>query len=159
RVTAFDRDGVHQRRGRPLASPSSGRDGIDRLDLGPMTSSLTRDEHADAVAAIHELLRARECYQVNLTRRLHSPVAVDAPALFAAVATHSPAPHATLVQIGDVAVVSASPERFVRREGRWIESAPIKGTHVDATRLRASAKDAAEHVMIVDLTRNDLGRV
>ena len=74
-----------------------------------------------------------------------------------------PAPHAALLRfevVGEaVAVVSASPELFLRRRGVGIETRPIKGTAATAARLRASAKDRAENVMIVDLARNDLGRV
>lgn len=127
--------------------------------LGAMTSSLTRCEHRDAVHEIHELLRAGDVYQVNLTRRLHSPVPADGRALFGALAAHNPAPHAALVTIGGVTVVCASPERLLRIDDRALETAPIKGTAPDRATLRASAKDAAEHVMIVDLARNDLGRV
>lgn len=163
-VIAYDRHGVHVRRGhagaaRHRVAPVHTATPVAALDIGAMTSSLTRAEHSEAVVAIHELLRAGECYQVNLTRRLHSSRVVDPYALFAALVECSPAPHAALVEIGDVAVVSASPERFVRRDGRLVETAPIKGTHAQAAALRTSAKDAAEHIMIVDLARNDLGRV
>jgi para-aminobenzoate synthetase component 1 len=72
---------------------------------------------------------------------------------------HNPAPHEALVPVGDVVVVSASPERFLRVDGRRVVTRPIKGTSSDADALRSSAKDRAENVMIVDLARNDLGRV
>ena len=114
------------------------------------------------VEAILDLLEAGECYQINLTRRLTVDTAADPVALFAALARHNPAPHAALVTFGapvDVAIVSASPERFIAVNGRDVETRPIKGTDSDAARLAASAKDHAENVMIVDLARNDLGRV
>jgi para-aminobenzoate synthetase component 1 len=136
---------------------------VSSLDLGPGTSSLTRGEHAMLVARIHELLAAGECYQVNLTRRLTFDAAPDPYALFIALTRCNPSPHAGVCVFGDalpgVAVVSASPELFLRLDGREVETRPIKGTAADAATLRASGKDRAENVMIVDLARNDLGRV
>ena len=132
-------------------------------DLGPGTSSLTPGEHALLVARIHELLAAGECYQVNLTRRITFDAAPDPYALFSALTRLNPAPHAAVCAFGEalpgVAVVSASPELFLRLDGRDVETRPIKGTAADAETLRASAKDRAENLMIVDLARNDLGRV
>jgi para-aminobenzoate synthetase component 1 len=133
------------------------------VELGGGTSSLAADEHAAAVDTIQALLRAGECYQVNLTRRIAFGATVDPRALFAAVASANPAPHASMGTFGGilpgVAWVSASPELFLRVRGQTVESRPIKGTAPDAASLRSSAKDRAENVMIVDLARNDLGRV
>ncbi len=123
------------------------------------TSSLDRAAHREAVERIHEHLDRGDCYQVNLTRRLWTPHALDARALTAAVWDRHPAPHAALVEWDGRAVVSASPERFLRREGDRVESRPIKGTGPVADSLARSGKDRAENVMIVDLVRNDLGRV
>ena len=137
------------------------------------SSSLDRVDHAAACARVLELLRAGECYQVNITRRLTAPGTPDPIALYDALARVNPSPHASLCIVPgdgtsdaarDLAIVSASPELFLRIEpdtegGRRIESRPIKGTAADAAALAASAKDRAENVMIVDLTRNDLGRV
>ncbi len=127
--------------------------------LGPWSSDLSRDAFESGVRAALDLIEAGECYQVNLTRRLTCPVAADPVGLFAALARHNPAPHAALVRLGGMAVVSASPERFLRRQGRRVETRPIKGTAAEAAVLAGSAKDRAENVMIVDLARNDLGRV
>jgi para-aminobenzoate synthetase component 1 len=146
------------------------RRGGRRVDVAPTTkrwqSSLSRQEHAARVHAIKDLLRAGECYQVNLTRRLTLDERVDPVALFAAVHARQHAPHEALLTFGPVghvgtglAIVSASPELFLRTRGRDVETRPIKGTARDAGRLRQSAKDHAENVMIVDLARNDLGRV
>src|SRR5689334_9265965 len=126
-------------------------------------SSLDRCDYESRVLAVQELIRAGECYQVNLTRRLDGPPR-DPVALWTAVTAGNPAPHAMFWSPGSAAsgaptVVSASPERFLRVDGRSVETRPIKGTAADATRLRASEKDRAENVMIVDLARNDLGRV
>jgi para-aminobenzoate synthetase component 1 len=127
--------------------------------LGGMASSLSRNEHAAAVAAVHHHLSAGDCYQVNLTRRLHTRRRAEPRALFAALASRHPAPHAALVELDGIALVSASPERFLRVEDGAVETRPIKGTHASAECLMASGKDLAEHVMILDMARNDLGRV
>jgi anthranilate/para-aminobenzoate synthase component I len=127
--------------------------------LGPFTSSLDRTAFEAGVREIVELVRAGDCYQVNLTRRLTCDGAADPVALFSALVRHNPAPHAALLRFGDRAVVSASPERFLRRRGDAIETRPIKGTASERAALVGSAKDRAENVMITDLARNDLGRV
>jgi para-aminobenzoate synthetase component I len=133
------------------------------LGLGVGRSSLTPVEHALLVGQVHDLLAAGECYQVNLTRRLTFDTAADPYALFTALTRVNPAPHAAVCSFGDaldgLAVVSASPELFLRVDGRDVETRPIKGTAADAATLRISEKDRAENLMIVDLARNDLGRV
>jgi para-aminobenzoate synthetase component 1 len=134
------------------------------VGLEQWTSSIDRSVYADAVKTIHGLLDAGECYQVNLTRRLSTPHAADPRALYLALARQNPAPHAALLTFGPEApycpaVVSASPELFLARRGDRVTTRPIKGTNADKAALLGSAKDRAEHVMIVDLARNDLGRV
>jgi para-aminobenzoate synthetase component I len=129
------------------------------LALGRWHSSLDRDAFADRVRAIGELLTAGECYQVNLTRQLVCETAADPVALFRALATQNPAPYGGLVRLAGTAVVSASPETFLRWDGPFVETRPVKGTASSASHLRVSPKDRAENVMIVDLARNDLGRV
>jgi para-aminobenzoate synthetase component 1 len=130
---------------------------------GAWMSSLDRRQHAGAVRAVLDLLEAGECYQVNLTRRLRAAQAADPFGLFTALDRCNPAPHAALCTFGQhlpaLAVVSASPELFLRVEGRSVLTRPIKGTARERDALEASAKDHAENVMIVDLARNDLGRV
>ena len=126
-------------------------------------SSLDRGEFEHRVDAILDHLRAGDCYQVNLTRRLTCDRALDPVTLYSALAASHPAPYAGMLRLdlssGSVAVVCASPERFLSWRGRSVETKPIKGTAADPDVLRASAKDRAENVMIVDLARNDLGRV
>ena len=123
------------------------------------TSSLERREFEERVAAARELITAGKCYQVNVTRRITAPRPADPVALLATLARRNPAPHLSFVRTNDAAIVSASPERFLRWRGREVETRPIKGTHAKAAALQASSKDHAENVMIVDLARNDLGRV
>jgi len=121
------------------------------------------EQHLAAVERAVELIRAGELYQVNVCTRLAADFAGSPAALFAvAVAAVDPRYGAYLA--GEPAIVSLSPELFLRRQGRQVVSEPIKGTlprDVDGNdvALRRSVKDAAENVMIVDLVRNDLGRV
>jgi para-aminobenzoate synthetase component 1 len=132
--------------------------------LGPWRSTLDQPEFEAGVRAIVGLIEAGECYQVNLTRQLGWEERADPVALFHSLAVRNPAPHAALVTLPITSdepfvVVSASPERFLAWRGREVQTRPIKGTARDAEWLRTSAKDRAENVMIVDLARNDLGRV
>jgi para-aminobenzoate synthetase component 1 len=128
-------------------------------------SSLDRAGHGAAVARIRAAIAAGDVYQVNLTRVLSAPLGDpadphhDIAALGAALAEGNPAPYSAVVRLpsAGVAVASASPERFLTRHGRDVWSSPIKGTAALADRF--TAKDRAENVMIVDLVRNDLGRV
>jgi para-aminobenzoate synthetase component 1 len=110
---------------------------------------------------VREQIATGEVYQVNVCRVLSAPAPAGGSPLGLAnvLAKGNPAPYAGVVQIpsSDVAVVSASPELFVRRDGDLIESRPIKGT--GRTPVDLTSKDRAENVMIVDLVRNDLGVV
>jgi para-aminobenzoate synthetase component 1 len=133
--------------------------------LGPLVGDDADDLHLARVDRILDYLTAGDCYQVCLARRLVAPVIApgDALALYAALADAAPAPYGALLELDGVAIVSGSPERFLARVGDRVETRPIKGTHAAgadaAAALAASPKDAAEHLMIVDLERNDLGRV
>jgi para-aminobenzoate synthetase component I len=126
------------------------------------TSSLDRAAFCRGVDHIRSSIAAGDVYQVNLTRRLSAPLPSGAPdvaALGAALGAGNPAPYAAVVRLPAAGchVASASPERFLRRDGRVVTSSPIKGTAADPSGFLA--KDRAENVMIVDLVRNDLGRV
>ena len=129
-----------------------------------------RDAYLANIAACHHEIFEGETYEVCLTTELRSDGAIDPLAAYRALRARNPAPYAALLRLGDVSVLSSSPERFLRvdRE-RIVESKPIKGTAPraahpaeDAYRaaaLRADDKSRAENLMIVDLVRNDLGRV
>ncbi len=130
-------------------------------DATAWSSSLDRDAFCAGVIAIREAIADGDVYQVNLCRVLsaRAPADADVAALGAELAEGNPAPYAAVVRLpsAGVHVASASPERFLRRAGRVVESSPIKGTA--ATAAGFLPKDHAENVMIVDLVRNDLGRV
>jgi para-aminobenzoate synthetase component 1 len=125
------------------------------------TSSLDADAFAKGVEAVREAVMAGDVYQVNLCRRLSAPLPprFEMLALGAALAAANPAPFEATVVLDTIglAVASASPELFLRRRGAVVETRPIKGTAAPGGHFLA--KDRAENVMIVDLMRNDLGRV
>lgn len=124
-------------------------------------SSLDHSAFTAGVRSIRESIAAGDVYQVNLCRVLSAPLPAHAnvAALGAALAEGNPAPYSAVVRLPrhGIEVASASPERFLWRHGRTVESKPIKGTA--ATPAGFLAKDRAENVMIVDLVRNDIGRV
>jgi len=132
-------------------------------------SSLPHPRYEAAVTRAIDFIRAGDVFQVNLSQRLAAGWEGDPFALYARVREASPAPFMALVRLGGADVISASPERFIARRGQRIETRPIKGTRPRgrtpaedarlAAALLASDKDRAENVMIVDLARNDLGRV
>lgn len=125
------------------------------------TSSLSQLEFAQRVESIRASIAAGDVYQVNLTRRLCAPLPRDASmlALGERLAEGNPAPFAAVMELPEAGIrlASASPELFLSRDGRRIRSAPIKGT--TSTGGEFGEKDCAENIMIVDLVRNDLGRV
>ncbi|MET0728443.1 MAG: anthranilate synthase component I family protein [Acidimicrobiales bacterium] len=130
-------------------------------DSTSWTSSLSEAQFKEGVRSIRSSIAAGDVYQVNLTRRVSAPLppGADVAALGAALAEGNPAPYSAVVRLPAIGchVASASPERFLWRHGDLVSSAPIKGTAPDPSGL--TAKDRAENVMIVDLVRNDLGRV
>jgi para-aminobenzoate synthetase component 1 len=130
---------------------------------GDWTSSLDRAAYIAGVRKIREYIAAGEVYQANLCRVLTAPLpdpgAADVDALTALLARGNPAPYAGTIRLPahGVEIATASPELFLKRDGRTVESGPIKGT--GRTEDDLLEKDHAENVMIVDLVRNDLGRV
>ena len=124
---------------------------------------------ANIADCLHEILEG-ETYEVCLTTELRSEASLDPVAAYCALRARNPAPFAALLRLGDVSVLSSSPERFLRVDRRRVvESRPMKGTAArvaepfeDACRaaeLRRDIKTRAENLMIADLVRNDLGRV
>jgi para-aminobenzoate synthetase component I len=124
--------------------------------VGDWQASWTEDEYAEAVDVVRGAIAEGDVYQVNLVQHLAADFAGDARALAAALAPLRPLVPAPLEGDGWT-IVSASPELLLRRRGRCIATSPIKGTRPAGVSVE-SAKDAAEHVMIVDLERNDLSR-
>ena len=154
---------------------------IDRFTHPPETSvggftlhggfapTIDREAYRQAIERIHRYIRAGDCYQVNYTQRFQANYAGDPWQAYHALRQACPTPFAGYLNLGgDNAILSLSPERFLRLRQRRIEARPIKGTRPrgdspandreQADQLSNSAKDRAENLMIVDLLRNDIGR-
>jgi para-aminobenzoate synthetase/4-amino-4-deoxychorismate lyase len=149
-------DELRDRLGAPAPPRAFALDGLE-----PAPGALGR--HVTAVADCVERITAGELFQANLTLRLEGRLHGSAADAFLAGAAALEPRHGAFVDLGGGrALLSFSPELFLRRTGGEVVTSPIKGTaprEAGAEALLASAKDAAEHVMIVDLSRNDLGRV
>jgi len=160
---------VHPLDPRPLAPlpPAAGLP----PQLDGLRSTFTRQAYEGTVRRTLAYIRAGDIYQVNLSQRFQVPCDRDPFDTYLSLRAQSPAPFAAYLRYPDFAVLSSSPERFLHYQApdRLIETRPIKGTRprgLDpesdralARELLASVKDQAENVMIVDLERNDLGKV
>ncbi|MEH8254220.1 aminodeoxychorismate synthase component I [Aeromonas veronii] len=137
--------------------------------LGAWQSNMSRAEYGEKFAHIQEYLAAGDCYQINLTQRFSAPYQGDEWQAYCLLAAANKAPFSAFIRLPDSALLSLSPERFLLLDGRHIETKPIKGTrprHPDpaidrqvAQELAQADKDRSENLMIVDLLRNDIGRV
>jgi para-aminobenzoate synthetase component 1 len=159
----------------PPAPPTLAGPRVEPVQTYPLagfptvTSNQSRVQFEAAIARGIGYVHAGDCFQVNLSQRLLAPLTLPPLEVYARLRERNPAPFAGFLDLGDFALASASPERFLQVQGREVRTRPIKGTRpVGATpdadaairaELLASAKDRAENVMIVDLLRNDLGRV
>lgn len=152
----------------PLAADSLAPQRIARGPAG-LTSNFSRHEYLRAVERCVEYVVAGDIFQVNLAQRLLYPAADEAAELYLRLRQRNPATFAAYFDLGEFQIASASPERFLSARNGEVEARPIKGTRLRtqlpeadlfaADDLRASEKDRAENVMIVDLLRNDLSRV
>ncbi|MFA6141859.1 MAG: aminodeoxychorismate synthase component I [Candidatus Omnitrophota bacterium] len=135
-----------------------------------LESNFTRDSYVEAVKKAKDYIRMGDIYQVNLSQRFEAElVDIDQLSLYSRLRRIAPAPFSSYLDFKDVSILSSSPERFLFKRGRYIETRPIKGTrprgdnrsadYLLGRELKESAKDNAEHIMIVDLERNDLGRI
>src|SRR4029077_13961127 len=134
-----------------------------------ITSSFDRETYLATVRRVSEYIAAGDVFQVNLSQRFTAVGRIDPLELYLRLKQVSPAPFAAYLHWQDLAVVSASPESFFQTRGDTVVTRPIKGTRPRgsspdedgrlAADLLASPKDRAELTMIVDLERNDLGRV
>ena len=163
------RGGRVARRGRPIpeATPAAPPVALPRI---ASRSDYARDDYIAGVRAVQERIRAGWVYQVNLSHRFSFAAAgLDPLAYYARLRATNPSPFMGIVEGDGWAVVSGSPERLFERHGATVSARPIAGTRprgaspaADAAleaELRGSPKELAEHVMLVDLLRNDLSRV
>ena len=129
----------------------------------------SRTAYETAVARALEYIRAGDVFQVVLSLRFSAPLTVHPFALYRALRHVNPSPYMGYLELGEVTLVSASPESLLRSDGRTVTTRPIAGTRrrgrtpeedqALAEALLSDEKERAEHVMLVDLSRNDLGRV
>jgi len=147
----------------------------DGFELGPasfataISSNFSQQQYLEAVLRVKKYIEAGDVYQVNLSRRFGCQYKGDAAGLYLRLRETNPGSHAAALLYPDLAVLSSSPELFLRKRGRQVTTRPIKGTRPRGataeedermkSELLASEKDCAELTMIVDLERNDLGRV
>jgi para-aminobenzoate synthetase component 1 len=134
-----------------------------------LKANFSHQRYLEAVAAAREYILAGDIFQVNISQRFEAELAAPPYELYRQLRLVNPAPFAAYLGFDEVAVVSASPERFLRLSGDQVQTRPIKGTRrrgdtqaedaALANELLSSVKDRAENVMIVDLERNDLGRI
>jgi para-aminobenzoate synthetase component 1 len=147
----------------------------DSLKNSIVTSNFSRAEYLAAIGQARKFIHRGDTYQINLTQQLRAdlPASLTPQKIFSNLRSKNPVPFAAFIERGEDTVISASPERFLRVENvnnkRIITVAPIKGTRPRGetpaedeyliNELLTSAKDRAENIMIVDLLRNDIGRV
>src|SRR4051812_15376408 len=149
-------------RAEPVSAPGP-------VETSPWRPAWTAAQHAEAVAVVREHIAAGETYQCNLTDRLRTSAAGDAEALYRRLALAQRGAHNAYLDLGRYVVASASPELFFEWIGDEVRTRPMKGTAprgrttaedaCQSRSLRESAKEQAENLMIVDLLRNDLGRI
>jgi len=133
------------------------------------TGNFIKEDYLKAVNKIKEYIKAGDIYQANLTQRFEYQIEETPLELYGKLRQINPAPFASFIDFGEGHIVSSSPERYIRITGKNIETRPIKGTRPrgktleedrkNRDELLASEKDKAELLMIVDLERNDLGRI
>lgn len=168
-------DGAVKRIGRVISSLQRKPRGIEPRDLSQTTgtlkfrSNLTREEFQDAVIRAKEYIKAGDIIQAVLCQRLESETASDPFEIYRALRVVNPSPYMFYLELEDLRVIGSSPETMVRLTGDTIELRPIAGTRrrgatpeeeaeLEAD-LLADPKERAEHIMLVDLGRNDVGRV
>lgn len=168
--TGFERNALIRRRleepglGNWPPAHAGGSDHAVRVE-----SNWKREDFENAVREIKELINAGECYQTVLSQCFTRPTSADPVSIYRALRSLNPSPYMFLLDLGEKQVIGASPEMLVRCENERLEYRPIAGTRPRgktaaeddalAEEMRLDKKEVAEHLMLVDLGRNDLGRV
>lgn len=132
-------------------------------------ANMTEQQYQQKFARVQEELKSGNCYQINLAQRFHASYQGDEWQAYRLLREKNAAPFSAFMRLPEAVVISISPERFIQLQDKAIETKPIKGTRprglctltdqAEAETLRLSDKDRAENVMIVDLLRNDIGKV
>lgn len=165
RLAAFFRDSPGGAQTR-FAVPAAGS---LPAQASPGASNVSKKDYVAKIGSIKNYIAAGDCYQVNLSQKFCAPANADAFRLYRRLREVSPSPYAAYLNLGDIQILSSSPESFLEVNGKNVITRPIKGTRPRAAdaqedarlqaELAASEKDRAELLMITDLERNDLGRV
>ncbi len=147
----------------PAVEPAAKRPAVD------FQSNMSREQFEQTVSRIIEYVHAGDAFQVVPSQRFTSPCPVEAFSIYRGLRTVNPSPYMYFLDFGDFEIAGASPEPLVKVTGDRVETRPIAGTYprgadeeedrLAAERLLQDPKERAEHVMLVDLGRNDLGRV
>lgn len=137
--------------------------------IGTLQRSSSRAQYQNAYQRIQAYIQAGDCYQVNLAQRFHASTQGQPWALYQQLRAINPAPYAAYINLPQGQILSSSPEQFIQQQQNQVSTRPIKGTrpqlsepHADQQQqqaLQTSPKDRAENIMIVDLMRNDLGKI
>ncbi len=138
-------------------------------EIGPVESNIGHDQFCKDVETVREYVYAGDAFQVVPSQRFSATVGLEPFAVYRGLRTVNPSPYMFFIDTGDVVLAGSSPEMLVKVSGRVVETRPIAGTRQRgadraedlalAEELLADPKERAEHVMLVDLGRNDLGRV
>lgn len=152
--------------------PESPNSDIENIDFDSLRSNFSKDDYVKSIERIRSYIKEGEVYQVNLSQRYHADYQKNAVDAFLWQNKHNPSPYSAYLSYDDFQVVSASPELFIDVQGDVIRTKPIKGTRPRFTgenqeaenrrnieELRNCEKEMAELNMIIDLERNDLGRI
>ncbi len=160
--------GIEQLEALLHAEPSADRAALP-WTAGPIEATSSQPAFEAMVARALAQIRAGDIYQANISQRFLAPWSGDPLALYARLRAINPSPFACFLAWDDAAIVSCSPERLVRVQDGWVDTRPIAGTRprggsadedaMQSLELLLSEKERAEHVMLVDLARNDLGRI
>lgn len=160
-----------------ISAPPAGAADVDagaahadgRSPARPVTSSMTREQYEEGVATIREYIHAGDAFQVVLSQRFSTPVDVSPFSVYRGVRAVNPSPYLYYIAFDDFALCGSSPEPLITVQDERVETRPIAGTRRRGStpaedrllmdELRADEKERAEHLMLVDLGRNDLGRV
>jgi anthranilate synthase component I len=157
-VLVGDPDEIAERLAAPLTEPV-----LQSGERGALERSPSQERYEEMVRTCQEHIRAGDAYQVVPSQRAVRPTSASPLALYRALRRVNPSPYLFLLELDDVSLVGSSPERLVACENRRASVCPIAGTTTpddgDVERLLSSEKDRAEHIMLVDLGRNDLSRV
>jgi anthranilate synthase component I len=144
-------------------------DGSGRVEVAEFESNWSQSGFEEAVRSVKERIAAGDCYQVVLSQRFSKEVAAGPVAIYRALRATNPSPYMYFFRNGDESIIGASPEMLVRCRGQNLDYRPIAGTRKRGAteaedvmlgdEMRGDEKEVAEHMMLVDLGRNDLGRV